>query len=167
MAALRLVSGPASSLITDSAQAWVGSRTGAPTLGSGGCSTAFAVALFLNDLERDSITSRSPLVTLGHRVRSAQRLPLADVNVQTQKRQCGSAFALAYIFRLRSCKLSGAFVISPLPPMLPEESLTAGPLRSAGITPPHRYCRPVRLPLAFGPLSRCPRLCGLPCSVHF
>jgi hypothetical protein len=46
--------------------------------------------------------------------------------------------------------------------MLPEESLTAGPLRSAGITPPHRYCRPVRLPLAFGPLSRCPRLYGLP-----
>jgi hypothetical protein len=34
--------------------------------------------------------------------------------------------------------------------VLTEESLTAGPLRSAGITPPHRYCRPVRLPLAVG-----------------
>jgi hypothetical protein len=34
--------------------------------------------------------------------------------------------------------------------MLTEESLTAGPFRSAGIAPPHRYCRPVRLPLAFG-----------------
>ena len=30
--------------------------------------------LFLNGLERDSITSRSPIVTLGHLVRSAQRL---------------------------------------------------------------------------------------------
>ncbi len=125
-------------------------------------------ALFLNALERDSIASRSPIVTLRHLVRSAQRLALADVSVQTPETPvCGSAFALAYIFRLRSCKSLGAFVISPLPPMLPEESLTAGPRRSAGVTPPHRYCRPVRLPLAFGPLSRCPRLYGLPCSNHF
>src|SRR5208337_4058073 len=40
-------------------------------------------AFFLNGLERDSITSRSPIVTLGHLVRGAQRLALADVNVQT------------------------------------------------------------------------------------
>src|SRR5437899_3366674 len=37
-----------------------------------------------------------------------------------QKRQVGSAFALTYRLRLRSCKLMGAFVISPLPPMLLE-----------------------------------------------
>ena len=32
-----------------------------------------------------------------------------------QKRQDVSAFALTYSLRLRSCKLMGAFVISPLP----------------------------------------------------
>jgi hypothetical protein len=38
----------------------------------------------------------------------------------------------------------------------PEESLTAGPLRSAGVTPPRRYYRPVRLPLAFGRVPSVP-----------
>src|SRR4030095_3359715 len=37
-----------------------------------------------------------------------------------QKRQAGSAFALTYRLRLRSCKLMGAFIISPLPPILLE-----------------------------------------------
>src|SRR5215471_13064088 len=37
-----------------------------------------------------------------------------------QKRQVGSAFALTYRLRLRSCKLLDAFVISPLPPILLE-----------------------------------------------
>src|SRR5215467_7541206 len=37
-----------------------------------------------------------------------------------QKRQVGSAFALTYRLRLRSCKLLDAFVISSLPPMLLE-----------------------------------------------
>ena len=40
--------------------------------------------------------------------------------------------------------------------MLPEESLTAGPLRSAGITPPHSYFGPIRLPLAFGRVPSVP-----------
>src|SRR5580704_1665759 len=34
-----------------------------------------------------------------------------------QKRQDGSVFALTYRLLLRSCKLMGAFVISPLPPL--------------------------------------------------
>src|SRR3954471_8118109 len=46
----------------------------------------------------------------------------------------------------------GAFVISPLPPVLVKESQTAGPLRSAGITPPHRSYGPLRRPLTFGRL---------------
>src|SRR3954469_7289267 len=46
----------------------------------------------------------------------------------------------------------GAFVISPLPPVLVKESQTAGPLRSAGATPPRRYYGPLRHPLAFGRL---------------
>src|ERR1700687_617152 len=65
-----------------------------------------------------------------------------------QNRQCGSAFALAYIFRLRSCKLMGVVVISPSPPVLPEELQTAGPLCSTGVTPLHRYFGPVRHSLA-------------------
>src|SRR5208337_598057 len=38
--------------------------------------------------------------------------------------------------------------MTPLPPMLPETSPTAGPLRSTGITPLQRYFGPLRLPLA-------------------
>ena len=51
-----------------------------------------------------------------------------------------SAFALAYSPRLRSCRLMGAFVISPLPPLLSEELQAAGSLRSTGVTPLPR-CR--------------------------
>src|ERR1017187_2299707 len=54
----------------------------------------------------------------------------------------------------------GVFVISPLPSLLSEPLQTAGPLRSADITPLHRYYRPVRHPLAFSPISRFSRLYG-------
>src|SRR5260370_37934203 len=50
-----------------------------------------------------------------------------------QKRQVGSAFALTYRLRLRSCKLMGAFVISPLPPMLLE------PLQNSGAPSLHGH----------------------------
>ena len=43
------------------------------------------------------------------------------------------------------------FIISSLPPILLEELPTAGPLRSPGITPVHRYYGPIRHPLAFNP----------------
>src|SRR5580704_11204434 len=66
-----------------------------------------------------------------------------------QKRQAGSAFALMYRLLLRSCKLTGVFVISPLPPFLLESLLTAGLLRSTAITPFRSYCGPLRHPLAF------------------
>jgi hypothetical protein len=46
----------------------------------------------------------------------------------------GAAFPLAYIPRLRSCRSMGAFIMAPLPPVLPEEFRTAGPLRSTGVT---------------------------------
>src|SRR3954463_3728992 len=46
----------------------------------------------------------------------------------------------------------GGFIISPLPPVSVKELQTAGPLRSAGVTPPRRYCGPLRHPLAFGRL---------------
>src|SRR6266567_3025632 len=54
--------------------------------------------------------------------------------------QDGSAFALTYRLLLRSCKLMGAFVISPLPPFLLEPLQTAGSLRSTDIAPLPR-CR--------------------------
>src|SRR5580704_8503416 len=54
-----------------------------------------------------------------------------------------------YRLLLRSCKLMGVFVISPLPSFLLESLLTAGPLRSTAITPLHSYCGPLRHPLAF------------------
>src|SRR5216683_277342 len=82
-----------------------------------------------------------------------------------QKRQVGSAFALTYRLRLRSCKLLGVFVIPPLPPLLLEPVQTAGSLGSTDITPLPRYFGPVRHPLAFprfrvgtrraSPVARC------------
>src|SRR5260221_4398588 len=66
-----------------------------------------------------------------------------------QKRQDGSAFALTYILRLRSCKSMDAFVISSLPSPMLETLQMAGPLRSADITPLHRYYGPSRHPLVF------------------
>src|SRR6266404_4924283 len=54
-----------------------------------------------------------------------------------------------YSLRLRSCRLTGAFVISPLPPFLIKTACAAGPLRSAGITPLLRYYGPGRHRLAF------------------
>ena len=43
----------------------------------------------------------------------------------------------------------GAFVISPLPPLLSEELQAAGSLRSTGVTPLPRYYKPHRHPLVF------------------
>ena len=77
-----------------------------------------------------------------------------------QKRQAGSAFALTYRLLLRSCRLMGAFIISPLPSMSSESLQTARSLRSIRITGLRRYCGPLRHPLAFPPTSRCPRLYG-------
>src|SRR5271154_5419808 len=83
-----------------------------------------------------------------------------------QKRQSGSAFALTYRLLLRSCKLMGAFVISPLPPVLLEPLPTAGSLRSTDITLLLRYYGPLRHPLA---VPRFPGFAGytVPCSANF
>src|SRR5947208_10018836 len=60
----------------------------------------------------------------------------------------------------------GAFVISPLPPVLLEPLQTAGPLGSTDITLLLRYYGPLRHPLA-GP--RLPGVAGytVPCSADF
>src|SRR6516162_7549174 len=62
-----------------------------------------------------------------------------------------------YSLRLRSCRLMGAFVISPLPPFLIKTACAAGPLCSAGITPLRRYYGPGRHRLVF---DRFPGLAG-------
>src|SRR5258708_14552452 len=79
-----------------------------------------------------------------------------------QKRQDGSAFALTYSLLLRSCKLMGASLISPLPPVLLEPLQTAGPLRSTDVTPLPRYYRPSRIPLA---VHRLPGVTGYTVSL--
>jgi len=56
------------------------------------------------------------------------------------------------ILRLRSCKSMDAFVISSLPSPMLETLQMAVPLRSADITPLHRYYGPSRHPLVFGRL---------------
>jgi hypothetical protein len=73
---------------------------------------------------------------------------------------------LTYRLLLRSCKLMGAFVISPLPPVLLEPLQTAGPLGSTDITLFLRYYGPLRHPLA-GP--RLPGVAGytVPFSADF
>src|SRR5262249_7229558 len=58
----------------------------------------------LDGFECDPIISRCPIVTLRHLIGGLQRLHLADVDIQPQKRQAGSAFALTYRLLLRSCK---------------------------------------------------------------
>ena len=62
-----------------------------------------------------------------------------------------SAFPMTYSLRLRSCKPMGAFIISPVPPVLTKTSCAARPLCSTGVTPLHRYYEPSRHRLAFTP----------------
>ena len=57
--------------------------------------------------------------------------------------------------------------LRPCLPYCQKNHRTAGPLRSTGVTPLHRYLGPVRLPLAFGHFPGSPRLYGLPCSAGF
>src|SRR5260370_7848910 len=56
----------------------------------------------------------------------------------------------------------GAFVISPLPPVLSEPLQTAGSLRSTDVTPLPRYYRPSRIPLA---VHRLPGVAGYTVSL--
>src|SRR6202011_3055562 len=73
-----------------------------------------------------------------------------------KKRHDGSAFALTYSLRRRSCSVMGVFVIAPLPPLL-KTSDAARPLRSTGVAPLRRYSEPSRHRLVF---SRFPGVAG-------
>ena len=65
------------------------------------------------------------------------------------ERQAGSAFALMYILRLRSCKLMVDFIMSTLPSFLSEKLHIVGFLCSASVTSLHSSYKPFRHPLAF------------------
>src|SRR5262245_7696802 len=92
---------------------------------------------------------RAPSLALASREASWRVSRLQTCTYSPQKRQDGSAFALTYSLRLRSCRLIGVFVISPLPPFLIKTSCAARPLRSAGITPLLHYYGPGRRRLIF------------------
>ena len=69
-----------------------------------------------------------------------------------QNRQDGTAFALIYIFRLRSCKSLGVFVIVTFASHVVGKMLLAGCLCSTSVTSLHHYYTPVRHPLIFDSL---------------
>ena len=118
---------------------------------------------FLDGLERDPVNTRCPVILLAPSGRLRRSVSILQTwTYSPQKRQVGSAFALTYRLLLRSCKLMGAFVISPLPPVLLELLQTAGLLRSTDITPLHRYYRAPPTPSRLPPISRCLRLYGFP-----
>src|SRR4051794_862761 len=68
---------------------------------------------------------------------------------------------------LRSRRLLGAFVISPLLSMLLERLQTIGSLRSADVAPLHRYYCPPPPPLPASPPSRWRRLYVFSFSADF
>src|ERR1700730_4864158 len=78
----------------------------------------------------------------------------------TQKRQVGSAFALTYILLLRSCKLMGDFVISPLPPVWLEFLHYSRASSLHGHYPASPLLLTLPPPSRHPPTSRCRRLYG-------
>src|SRR6266542_2964189 len=75
-----------------------------------------------------------------------------------QNRQAVSAFALRYRLRLRSCRSMGAFVISPLPPVLSEPVLNSGVPLLQRHYPPSWLLRTPPPPSRLRPTSRVRRL---------
>lgn len=73
-----------------------------------------------------------------------------------QKRHWLSAFALTYIFRLKSCKLIGVFIIHLCLLMLSKKLLTIGCLCSKDVTPLHHYYTPIRHLAYLSVLFPCP-----------
>src|SRR5438309_3438 len=83
-----------------------------------------------------------------------------------QKRQDGSAFALTYSLRLRSCKSMDAFVISSLPSLRGRHCKWQGPFAQRTLLRFLATPDPAAT-LCLRPTSRCRRLYGLPCSGDF
>ena len=73
----------------------------------------------------------------------------ANRSLGAVKRQDVSVFALTYSLGRRSCRSIGAFIISPLPPMLTKTTCAVRSLRSTGVTRLHHYYEPRRHRLVF------------------
>ena len=98
--------------------------------------------------------------------------PIAAASYSTSSNRAPSVSAgfslLLHVYPLSQVpQFIGAFIISPLPPLLPKSLQTAGPLPSTGVTRLPWYYQPLRHPLACQPTSRCSRLYGLPLSADF
>lgn len=83
-----------------------------------------------------------------------------------QNRQDGSAFAFPYIFRCRSCRLMGAFIISPLPPIPQKSSKQQGPFAPQALP---RFIAPTDPSVSLASSVDFPvnRLYNLPCFRRF
>ena len=109
----------------------VGSRTGAPTVGSGGKSNHFRVGP--QSGSHDHVSSPR----LIKRSMRFSRTTLSCL-LHVKGYAAYSAFAFTYIFRLRSCSSIGAFLISRFPPpALPGFTGTTSP--SATLSPVSRF----------------------------
>ncbi len=84
-----------------------------------------------------------------------------------QKRQDGSAFALTYILRLRSCKSMDAFVISSLPSLCWRLRKWQGPFASQTLLRFNATTGPAATLSSSADFSVSPKLYGLPCSKRF
>src|SRR5689334_9051375 len=84
-------------------------------------------ALRLDDLERDPVYSRGPWFCLAIAYAARRVSILQTWTYSPQKRQDGSAFALTYSLRLRSCKSMDAFIIASLPSLRGRHCKWQGP----------------------------------------
>jgi hypothetical protein len=147
----------------------VGSRTGAPILGSGGCSIAFAVARSpaaiitfpapaASNVACDFLALRSPVCFRGRslldvsdqegfpQIKSSCVLHHSQpkrrrLRVTPVSHQRSSAFAAAHILCFWSCKSPGAFIRTPSPPILsvPSVSRCEFATPSENRSPPKSY----------------------------
>ena len=78
-----------------------------------------------------------------------------------------SAFPLTYILRLRSCRLMGAFIMTPLPSLVDEGVMCSRTPSLHGRYPASSLLRTQPPPSRLRPFSRALRLYSLPCSADF
>ena len=156
----------------------VGSRTGAPPVGSSesGPTGHVSSPRLVKRSMRISRTTLSCLLRVkGYvavRVGSAFRAAHSSRVLLHLFQPCPQCFRWVQPSPSRISSVSGpavigAFIISPLPPLLPKSLQTAGPLPSTGVTRLPWYYQPLRHPLACQPTSRCSRLYGLPLLRRF
>src|SRR5262249_6204439 len=104
-------------------------------------------------------------LAMSYAARSVSSLPTCTY--RPQNRHSFSAFALTYSRRRRSCRLMGAVVMAPLPPMLVAASPHSRAPSLHGRYPASSLLRTRPPPSRLRPTSRVRRLYGLPDSAAF